>query len=457
MLIENETPLGIIGIKNENNEQGGYTLIIKGHFQLQHDKIAEPKETPPEFSGDKIFQDKIGRSLQWPNDLEFFKPNLDFIIQGSFYAPENKAVTQSTAGFKFGPLGKTVRIIGARKAVRDANGRWLVEGPTALAELPLRWEYSAGGLSDLRNPFGLGQDGEPSADTESMVYHLPMIEGVSDIPWTPEAKPEPVNFAAVPTMFSLRQHKLGTRDRRWSLFRAPLPPLDYDPSYANAAPLGQQAVGEPMGSETMHFYNMHPIHSEFICTMPDFRPYAAAILDGTNHAVPIKFRLDTIVAQPDREEMFILWRARVPGAESEKDVTRVVCHWCKLDDIHTSETLAAELTLQMRKDAEEELHIKTHEFNEKFSSKMDFLEKQAQNRAQDIEEARIAAMHDIQSLAGYEKLPSEFKEQLSNLSSFEDMEKLLLKQAKVFEEQARLEYQKLLKMTGQPDTTGLFE
>ncbi|QEO17779.1 DUF2169 family type VI secretion system accessory protein [Acetobacter vaccinii] len=455
MEIENETPLALVGVQHNQEEQAGYVLVMKGLFQLKHDAIAEPNAEPPEFTGDSVFQDKIGRSLQWPNDMEGFKPNLDFIIQGNFYAPDGAATTQSVAGFRFGPMEKMARIIGPRKAVRDPAGRWVVQGPAPVAELPLRWEYSAGGLSDLRNPFGLGQDAEVLDGVEGEVYHLPMIEGVSDKPWTPEARPEPVNFAAVPAMFAQRQKKLGTRDRRWSLFRAPLPPDDYDLSYANAAPTGQQAVGEPAGFEKMYFYNMHPTHAELICTMPDFRPYAAAVLHEADHAVPVDLRLDTIIAQPDKEEVVILWRGQVPGAKAEANIARVVCHWCKLNDAHTSETLALEITEQMQKEAEEEAVFEKIEFDKKLKNKLDILEKTGKEKAQEVQEAHASAMHDIQSLAGYEKLPPEFREQLKSAKSLDEMDEVIFKYVKIFEEQAKEEYKKLLKLTGEADTTGL--
>ena len=200
---------------------------------------------------------------------------------------------------------------------------------------------------------------------------------------------------------------------------------------------------------------MHPTHAELICTMPDFRPYAAAVLHEADHAVPVDLRLDTIIAQPDKEEVVILWRGQVPGAKAEANIARVVCHWCKLNDTHTSETLALEITEQMQKEVEEEAVFEKIEFDKKLKNNLDILEKTGKEKAQEVQEAHASAMHDIQSLAGYEKLPPEFREQLKSAKSLDEMDEVIFKYVKIFEEQAKEEYKKLLKLTGEADTTGL--
>ncbi|QEO16457.1 DUF2169 family type VI secretion system accessory protein [Acetobacter vaccinii] len=448
MLVENDTPLVLKSVDGAlGDREQACSIVVKGCFRLVQAGTAVFHSRPPMFMEDTPFRDDIGRSLAWPSDLELFKPNLDFIVLGSFFAPDGLPVSQSMAGFKFGPMEKAVRIVGARQAVRDAGGHWHVTRPEPLQNLPLRWEYSAGGLDDARNPFGLGQDveGEEGAPSGTGVYHLPMIEGMNDPAWTPDARPQPVNLAPVPPMFEQRRSKLGKRDRRWGLFRAPLPPKDYDPSYTNAAPDGQQAEGEPTGSELLKLYNMHPRHKVLECGLPDFVPYAAVVLRGATRAQPLALRLDTLIVRPDLEEMVLLWRAVVPGAANGNEIAKVVCRGRKRAGPETAQALADELTAQMLK-AEAAAKAKAKsDFDKLLSAKLAKAEKTAARNAKLLADAHTDAMQDIQSLLGNEKMPADIRSKLTNLSSVEEMEKAAMEHMEALLAKMEQDYQGLLK------------
>ncbi|MFT8417231.1 MAG: DUF2169 domain-containing protein [Acetobacter sp.] len=325
MKIINETKCAVTIIDDSKGEESP-VIIVKACFDLTQNLPAQFSDNCPEFSNDVLYKDEIGRSLAWANDLERYKPNFDFLVLGSFFAPEGKAVPQSMVGFQFGPMEKRLRIIGPRVATVDGDGQWSVTPPTPLTELALRWEFSAGGLDDARNPFGMGAEAMPRENNcPGALYKLPMIEAVDDPPWTPVRSVVPANMVPEPSFFSSRQKKMGTRDRRWTLFRAPLPPLDFDPSVANSAPAGQQAVGEPYGHEVMRFANMHPSHPIFSATLPESVPFVAFAPVGSDHACPVWLKLDTIVAQPDQEKLTLLWRAPLPDIKSSHDVELLVC------------------------------------------------------------------------------------------------------------------------------------
>lgn len=353
MKVINETPCKVTVLERSAEDQPP-VVIVKASFNLIQNLPAQLAEDCSDFSADLPYQDDIGRSLAWSNDMERYKPNFDFLILGSFFAPQGNALPQSMVGFQFGPMEKKMRIIGPRVAMVDAEGEWEVTPPAPLAELPLRWEFSAGGLDDPRNPFGMGMDAQPRPDNcPGALYTLPMIEGVDDPPWTPVRSVMPVNMAPEPVFFNSRQKKMGTIDRRWMLFRAPLPPVDFDPSSANAAPEGQQAVGEPYGNEVMRFANMHPQHPIFAALLPEQIPFVAVIPEGGTRAQAVALKLDTIVAQPDQEKLTILWRAPLPEIENRDDIELLVCEMWPVGG--SRQQMADEFFTKVEKEKNEQL------------------------------------------------------------------------------------------------------
>lgn len=202
------------------------TLILKGTFDIVPDGTCVPAGKQRPIEGDRQHMDEIGRGPAWASDLVEFKPHTDFYILGSFHQPDGVAAPTGTGGFTLGPLSKDLAFFGPRIAVRGPDQVWTATPPEPFVSLPLRWEYSFGGLSDRRNPMGMGIDQVRSADGPPTVL-LPRIEDPAHPLRSLKDRPPPANFAPVPATFLDRRRKLGTRDKHWSVFRAPLPPEDY--------------------------------------------------------------------------------------------------------------------------------------------------------------------------------------------------------------------------------------
>lgn len=418
MNVVNETAFSL-NVLSERGADGNLVLVVKGSYELAPDAPAQLVDDAPEFSGDVFYQDDVGRSLAWPTDLETYKPNFDFLIIGSFFAPEGKPVPHSRVGFQFGPLQKVLRIVGPRTAEVDAEGHWRVSQPTPIAELQLRWEHSAGGLYDLRNPFGMGQDALPRPDgREGAYYTLPMIEAVDDPPWTPERSVMPANLVPEPLMFSSRQKKLGTRDRRWSLFRAPLPPVDFDPSSANVAPEGQQAAGEPRGDEVLRFINLHPKYSDFSVSLPQELPFVAVAIQGSDVAKPVMLRLDTIITQPDAEKLTLLWRAPLPDIANEADIQLLVCE--KWPRAGSRQQMADEVMLRFNHERAERAKADKLEFDLHQQRKAENEARRERMTAERMEAEEKNDREDIDAILKELDVPEELKE---NIRNFEDIDK----------------------------------
>ncbi|MGO1077496.1 DUF2169 family type VI secretion system accessory protein [Inquilinus sp. CA228] len=294
--------------------QQSLTLIVKGTFDLKNGAICTPAAKQREISGDTPYLDDIGRSLAWASDLAPFKPRTDVYVIGSFHQPGGVAAPKGRASFTLGPLHKELAFFGPRHAVRQADETVSVTAPEPMVSVPLRWEYSFGGLDDRRNPMGLGIDGQPATDGRT-VTPLPLIEDPANPLRTLRDRPRPANFAPVPQGFEERRRKRGTHDRRWSVFRAPLPPRDYDPSHHNAAPDDQQAGNYPRGDETLVLRNLHPTVPTLTTGLPGLRIRAGllrATAAGGVAAEEVPMHLDTVVAVPDDDQIVLVWRGVTP-------------------------------------------------------------------------------------------------------------------------------------------------
>ncbi|MDE2515738.1 MAG: DUF2169 domain-containing protein [Rhodospirillales bacterium] len=288
------------------------TFVLKGSFAIKPDAPCEIAKEQQPISGEKTFMDEIGRSLSWSTDLAPFKPHTDFFVFGHFHQPGGRPAPEGRASFELGPLHKELTFFGPRVATKFDDRTWQIGPAEPMTQVPLRWEFSFGGLADRRNPMGKGIDALPG--TVPPAIALPQIEDPRAPLRQPGDRPIPANFAPMPSRFSARRRKLGTRDQRWQVFRAPLPPDDYDPSYHNAAPPDQQAGNYPRGDEKLILRNLHPTIAELVTYLPGLRPRLALLrqTDAGVVAEEVTLHLDTIVALPDEDQIVLLWRGVTP-------------------------------------------------------------------------------------------------------------------------------------------------
>ena len=314
MEIDNRTLFNVTQfLSGEHASHLKVTVAVKGTFKLNDREPCVPDANQLPFSPDVTFMDDLGRGPVWVSDLAPLKPHSDFFIIGAFHAPGGVPVTESLGGFSFGPFRKDLLFFGPRFAVPQPSGARQVSAPEPVTTVPLRWELSFGGLEDARNPIGRGLDLEPGPNGEKCIA-MPQIEWPDHRVRHPKDRPPPANFSPLPPGFLERRHKLGTRDRRWAVSRAPLPPKDYDPSFHNAAPQDQQAGNYPRGDETLVLRNLHPRIPELATELPGLR-IRAGMLRGAGEsaeAAEVTMNLDTVIALPEEDHLVLLWRGVVP-------------------------------------------------------------------------------------------------------------------------------------------------
>lgn len=324
MQLVNKTPFDVFVMATQiDPPRQSATLIVKAGFVVVPDAVALPlpDDEQEKVSADQTFMDEIGRSLAWASDLEPQKSFAELVVYGNVYAPGGEPARAVEASVSIGEWQKRLVAFGDRIWIRGADGSPVPSEPTPFTEVPLRWEFSFGGLDDARNPMGRGIDTEVEIAGGGIGIALPNIEDPDALVAVPTDRPEPVNLGPVPPTYEARYRKLGTRDRRWATFRAPLPPDDFDPSYHNAAPEDQQFETAFRGDESVALTGLHPTHPELTFQLPALRIRAFLVheLEGGPQVEETPLAIDTLALRPAEDKVFLIWRGyctvNKPGLE----------------------------------------------------------------------------------------------------------------------------------------------
>lgn len=299
------------------------TLIVRGTFSLPAlgPAIARPKDEQKPLRGDEPHLDDLGRSLAYATDLVAMKPRGEVLVHATCHTPDDRPRPSHEVAIQVGPIQKTLRVTGPRVFVEGLMGR-LGPGRTApFTAIPIRWELAFGGMSFLQNPLGRGM--EPIPDDEGRpIPYLPCIEYPESRMTDPKDRPVPAGFGPIAPSWLSRSKLQGTRNQRWAMFRAPLPPKDFDPGFHNAAPADQQLKkGYFKGDEEIVLTGLHPARQRWTTALPGKRIRAFCFIDNAEERaerpeapekklVEVTMNLDTVHLDADKCEMVLLWRGQ---------------------------------------------------------------------------------------------------------------------------------------------------
>ena len=291
---------------------------VKATFDVQPDGSTElsPEQVPvhlfPEFRGDPR-----STSLLHDGDLLLRKPGTDVLLEGQGHSPDG-SVTELDVGFRVGSLTRRARLFGERRWERSRTGLDMTPSEPFI-EMPICWERAFGGtdLSDSdpkrhawepRNPVGRGfatksqhLDGKP----------LPSVESPKSLIRSPSDRPEPLGFGPIAHHWQPRCRFAGTYDERWLKERQPLLPEDYDFSYQNCAPPGQQVPDGLKGGEEVVFVNLTRGGGRLVFRLPRLTfAFSTRFSDGSRTAH--RGRLKTVVFECDYPRVSMLWVSELP-------------------------------------------------------------------------------------------------------------------------------------------------
>jgi hypothetical protein len=328
--IVNDTPYALHPLEATISPKApSVTLIVKGTFRLRPDEPAVAVDVADRapFEGDDIHLDDLGRSLRYATDLAPMKLVGEVLLDATCHSPDGRPHTACDVSFSLGPITKALRVTGDR-AWHGA----VASNPEPFEAMPIRWERAFGGLAIPENPLGRGA--EPEEDDDGRVVHaLPNVEYFEARVQAPGDRPRPAGFGPIAPDWQPRRGYQGTRDQRWAMKRAPLPPRDFDPRFHQAAPSDQQlAEGFFRGDEPLEATGLHPRYPVFKSALPGKRLRVFLLVRSLVEAAPaepaaegapppapaprtsfveIEMPLDTVFVDLEKDQLLCVWRRPV--------------------------------------------------------------------------------------------------------------------------------------------------
>ena len=218
--------------------------------------LSEPAHVLPENDFWKKIADAIGKQEIF--DAAMPKPNGEFVVFGSFFAPDNKPAQAGYVSVELGSARKRLNIYGDRHWV-SAGMTLGVSEPQPMTEMPLNFANAFGGKDYKENPLGKGID---MVEAEGSKYKpLPNIESPDKLIGSPSDRPKPASMGPIDLTWPQRFKKVGTYDQQWLKNRAPGLADDIDFTHFNATAEDQWVNGFFNGYEHFALRNLHPEHA----------------------------------------------------------------------------------------------------------------------------------------------------------------------------------------------------
>lgn len=318
MEILNDTPYAVHPVFFKVNPgETVLTFVVKGLFVLEKDGVCwpAPAELQEPVQGATNHEDDVGNSLRVDDETAPFKPRADCLLLGTAYAPDGQPAKAITVTFAVGKMVKVLWVFGDRYWVPQAIGKAQIEGPEPFLSMPIRNELAFGGFTSNCNPHGTGLIDVTDPEPLVAPLRLPNIQNVNDTEIDPNQDAIPAGLGPLDPDFEPRNRLKGTYDARWEYRRKPLPPLDFDFAYYNAAREDQQVQGYLRGDEPLLFENLHREHKHFHSRLPGLKLRFFLIKKtamGKAALVEAAGNLDTCMVDMEREAVTLHWRCRVP-------------------------------------------------------------------------------------------------------------------------------------------------
>jgi hypothetical protein len=294
-----------------------YEIAADGRLVISEKQ--EPVAVKDEYNGDPAVS-----SLLYENDGGYFKPGTDVVVVGSVHAPRGRPVRCLDASLSIAQLSKAVRVFGDRYWSYSPGLGAVCSGPEPFTQMPLCWERAFGGADtfhpdpkrhawERRNPVGTGF--RVHANAESLDgLPLPNFEDPSDLIAHWDDKPVPQGFGFIGRSWMPRIAYAGTYDETWQKKRMPIPPLDFDYRFFNAASPDFIAPSYFRGGEVVTAVNLSEKGTECFAI-----PSLLVIFRGRakKRAIELEGLLDTVVCKLDEQKVTLVWRAKYSVSMNE--------------------------------------------------------------------------------------------------------------------------------------------
>jgi uncharacterized protein YjbI with pentapeptide repeats len=311
MLTKNLTPF-LFGAKvcSRRPPAPEMTLVVRGAFGLVQGGTAAllgGRLAQGTLAGDLVRDgdDERTGELTHASDFADFKLRADVLLRGSCYAPGGRQGAECPVLFRVGAWSKALWVVGPRVWTDAVIGSPFSD-PLPFRRMPITYENAFGGPGYDKNPVGKG-----AGTTE-----LPTVEHAGVRVRARSDRTAPASYGPINPAWPERATKIGKEyGRKYLTERAPFYAEDFDWSYFNAAPMDQRLPGYLRGDEEITLQNLHPSIPVLTSRLPGVR-VRAFVKDTAARFREVRMALDTLLAEPDEEKVFLTWR----GVDSVKEL-----------------------------------------------------------------------------------------------------------------------------------------
>lgn len=235
------------------------------------------------------------------------KPCGEYMVSGSYHAPQGLPVTGGEVKVRLGEQSKNLFVFGPRNWVGGSSTR-----PESIVSLPVDYEQAFGGKGYAKNPDGRGyKDGR-----------LPCVESPAGMVTSRTDTPEPAGFGPLDPSWPQRmayQPKYGN-DYLEKFF--PGYPGNLDWHAFLCAPRDQWRSVFFQGDEPFAIHNMHPDRPLLQGRLPGLHPRCfLRHTVNTPHPVfsELSLKLDTVWFFPEELLALLIWRGGMQVADDEAE------------------------------------------------------------------------------------------------------------------------------------------
>ncbi len=296
----------------------------------------------------KMAAETLGPS---PLDEAMSKIHGEVLVAGSAFAKEGAPAAAVSVRVKIASVDKELYVVG--------NRRWETTGmssPAPFTDMPVTWERAFGGPGVDLNPGGRGS--KPIEHGGVTTHALPNVEDPKRLIKNKGDRPEPAGFGPIDVASPLRTKKAGTYDDLWLKTRYPDFAADFDWTFFNVAPSGQQIEGYFVGDETFEIHGMHPTARTIKGKLPGLAARIIVITKpepGGDPDAPqgepvtreAETRLDTVFFFPNAKRAILVYRGVLEVADDDlHDVDTVIAAF---EDAQTKRSLDYYLSVREKR------------------------------------------------------------------------------------------------------------
>ena len=320
--VDNHTPFSseLFSFPDLDGQEAQVLVVRATYRKGSTDQLEVVPEQLPIQIADEHFGDPALSSVRYEADVAIEKARVDVIVNGTAYAPKDRATQQVIVKLEVGDIEKTVRVIGDR--YRSVLGLSI---PEPFISMPLIYERAYGGsdTSDANprnhyvcktNPVGLGFRNALS-QSRDILTEQPNLGFL-----TSGKETEPAGFGIIARSWSPRIEFAGTFDEEWRTYRWPLMPRNFDLRHYQIAPLDQQ-TNLLQTATPVRLTNFTPDGAwEFALPPAELPVYLVSNFDVLE-AYP---RMDTVLIEPDLGQVSLTFRLKLTLERGRQHLREIV-------------------------------------------------------------------------------------------------------------------------------------